>query len=112
MRRYAQPALIVLVFAGSWFLRFNDPEGGFGGLTDDHFFYLVRGWQMLYGDLPYRDFVDPGAPLTFAIAALVQMAFGRGTWSEVVFCATALSAASALTYWLARRASGSTAVGR
>jgi hypothetical protein len=31
----------------SWFFRFNDPNGGFAGLTDGHFFYLLRGWQIL-----------------------------------------------------------------
>jgi hypothetical protein len=55
--------LCVVVFVFSWLFRFNDPGGGFAGLTDDHFFYLVRGWQILFGDLPVRDFVDHGAPL-------------------------------------------------
>ena len=56
-------ALSFLVAVFSWLFRFNDPGGSFAGLTDDHFFYLVRGWQILFGDLPVRDFVDHGAPL-------------------------------------------------
>jgi hypothetical protein len=54
-----------IVFAFSWLFRFNDPGGSFAGLTDDHFFYVVRGWQILFGDLPVRDFVDHGAPLFY-----------------------------------------------
>lgn len=91
----------------SWLYRFNDPGGQFAGLTDDHFFYLVRGWQILYGDLPVRDFVDHGAPLFFYAGAAVQHWLGRGTLSEVTFCVTALSVAATLTFFAARTASGS-----
>jgi len=45
-------ALAAGIFVFSFLLRFNDPGGSFAGLTDDHFFYLVRGWQILFGDLP------------------------------------------------------------
>ena len=66
---------------------------------------------MLHGHLPFRDFVDPGAPLTFALAALVQVVGGRGSLSEIVFCITALSFGAALTWAAATRASGSTSWG-
>jgi hypothetical protein len=107
MSRAALIVCAVLVFAFSWLFRFNDPGGSFAGLTDDHFFYVVRGWQILFGDLPVRDFVDHGAPLYFYVAALVQEWFGRGTLSEVTFSVTVLSAAAAATFLLAARASGS-----
>jgi hypothetical protein len=99
------------VFLFSWLFRFNDPGGAFAGLTDDHFFYLVRGWQILFGDLPVRDFVDHGAPLFYYLGAAVQVVLGRGTLSELVFCVTALAAGAAATFWLAARASGSVAAG-
>ena len=38
-------ALCVGIVVFSWLFRFNDPGGSFAGLTDDHFFYLARGWQ-------------------------------------------------------------------
>ena len=79
---------------------FQRPGGSFAGLTDDHFFYLVRGWQILFGDLPVRDFVDHGAPLFYYIGAAVQVLFGRGTLSELVFCTTALAVGAAATFWL------------
>lgn len=99
------------VFLFSWLLRFNDPGGSFAGLTDDHFFYVVRGWQILYGDLPVRDFVDHGAPLYYYIAAAVQLLFGRGTLSELAFSTTMIALGAALTFWLAARASGSILLG-
>jgi len=101
----------VVVFAFSWLFRFNDPGGSFAGLTDDHFFYLVRGWQILFGDLPVRDFVDHGAPLFYYIGAAVQVVFGRGTVSELLFCTTALAIGAAATFWLSTVASGSIAAG-
>lgn len=94
------------VFVFAWFFKFNDPGGSFAGLTDDHFFYLIRGWQILFGDLPVRDFVDHGAPLYYYVGAAVQLVFGRGTVSEVAFSSTMLALGAALTFWLAARASG------
>jgi hypothetical protein len=66
---------------------------------------------LLYGDLPDRDFVDNGAPLTHVLSWLAQIALERGTWSEVVLCVTALSTAAALTTLIATRATGSSALG-
>ena len=100
-------ACAALLFVFAWLLRFNDPDGSFAFLTDDHFFYLVRGWQILFGDLPVRDFVDHGAPLFYYAAAAVQLVFGRGTLSEVAFCVTVLAACGAGVFLLAERMSGS-----
>jgi hypothetical protein len=110
-RAVATALAVAFVFFFSWLFRFNDPDGSFAGLTDDHFFYLVRGWQILFGDLPVRDFVDHGAPLFYYVGAAVQVLFGRGTLSELAFCVTAVSLGAALTFWLAARASGSPLLG-
>jgi len=111
-RRTRAAALVGgLVFCVSWIFRFNTPEGSFAGLTDDHFFYLIRGWQILLGDLPVRDFADQGAPAYYYVAAAVQTVFGRGTLSEFTYSVTVLSAAATLTYWLGLRASGSVLYG-
>jgi hypothetical protein len=104
-------ALSVGIFIASWLFRFNDPGGSFAGLTDDHFFYVVRGWQILFGDIPVRDFVDHGAPLYYYVAAAVQLLFGRGTLSELAFSTTVLSASAVITFLLATRASGSILAG-
>jgi hypothetical protein len=110
-RAFATAAVAAVVFVFTWFFRFNDPNGGFAGLTDDHFYYLLRGWQILYGELPFRDFVDAGAPLYLYVSALVQLVFGRGTLSELAFSTTLIALGSALTFWLAARASGSILLG-
>lgn len=110
-RRVDVAVAAALLFVCAWLFRFNDPGGGFAGLTDDHFFYLLRGWQILLGDLPVRDFVDHGAPLYFYVSAAVQVLFGRGTLSELAFSTTMLALGSALTFWLAARASGSLLLG-
>jgi hypothetical protein len=99
------------VFVFTWFFRFNDPNGGATGLTDDHFFYLIRGWQILFGELPVRDFVDHGAPLYFCVSAAVQFLFGRGMLSELAFSTTMIALGAALTCWLSARAAGSIAAG-
>ena len=111
VRPFAMAAMAIAIFAFTWFFRFNDPNGGFAGLTDDHFYYLLRGWQILYGELPFRDFVDAGAPLYFYVSAGVQLLFGRGTLSELAFSTTLIALGSALTFWLAARASGSVVLG-
>ncbi|HEY7185828.1 MAG TPA: hypothetical protein VH436_04730, partial [Vicinamibacterales bacterium] len=110
-RSYVIAFLAAVVFVFSWLFRFNDPGGSFAGLTDDHFFYLARGWQILFGDLPVRDFVDHGAPLYYYLAYAVQVLFGRGTLSELAFSTTLLSLAAAGTFWLATVASGWIPVG-
>ena len=110
-RRFAMATVAIAIFVFTWLFRFNDPNGGFAGLTDDHFYYLLRGWQILFGELPVRDFVDAGAPLYFYVSAAVQLLFGRGTLSELAFSTTLIALASALTFWLAARASGSICLG-
>jgi hypothetical protein len=111
VRRALLVALSAGIFVASWLFRFNDPGGSFAGLTDDHFFYVVRGWQILFGDIPVRDFVDHGAPLYYYVAAAVQTLFGRGTFSELAFSTTMLSVSAVLTFLLATRASGSILAG-
>jgi hypothetical protein len=66
---------------------------------------------MLLGELPDRDFVDAGAPLTFAVSAAVQLLLGQSIWSEFILCVTALSAGAALTCVLAARATQSIVLG-
>ena len=111
IRSVAAAATAATVFGLVWLLRFNDPGGSFAGLTDDHFFYLIRGWQILFGDLPVRDFVDHGAPLYYYVGAAVQTIGGRGTLSEIAFSSAALALSAALICWLCGRASGWTALG-
>jgi hypothetical protein len=104
-------AAAIALFIFSWLLRYNDPEGSYLGLSDDHFYYVIRGWQMLFGELPDRDYVDAGAPLAYGISAALQLLIGRGTWPEFVFCVTALALGAAIVTLVAARASGSVVLG-
>jgi hypothetical protein len=92
----------VTLFA--WLWRFNDPF-----VSDDHWGYVLPGWQMLYGDLPVRDFVEIGLPLYHVVAAAVQVVGGRGLLAEVVFAVTVLAVCTGALFLLCYRASGSIA---
>jgi hypothetical protein len=67
-------------------------------MTDDHLFYAVRGWQILFGELPSRDFVDHGAPLHWFLAAAAQVLLGRSTNAEILFTVTMIAFGVALTF--------------
>ena len=42
------------------------------GLTNDHYLYLSGAQQILLGEIPGRDFVEPGMLLQFLISAAGQ----------------------------------------
>ena len=69
----------------------------------DASYVLENASRIAAGDVPYRDFPFPYAPLTFALQALVIKLFGRAWWHHVAYAAIACGAASALTFAIARR---------
>lgn len=77
-----------------------------GRLQNDHYMHLAWAQQILLGDLPGRDFVDPGMPLLYTLSALLQYA-RPGPFTEVLLTSAMLSIAAALTYWLVRSLTGS-----
>ena len=82
-----------------------------GALENDHFVMLARAHQVLYGDWPVRDFVDPGQPLAYLVSTAAAAIFGPTLLVNVVLCIVFLGATAAITYLLAQRASGSAIVG-
>ena len=48
----------IVAVGGTFLFRFLTVE-----YTNDHFVHLSRGAQILYGDVPIRDFFDPGLTL-------------------------------------------------
>jgi hypothetical protein len=92
----------------SFFYRFNALGGAFGGFTNDHFIHLSRARQILAGELPFRDFSDPGAPLTSGISALVQWLGGHNLFGEALLTIGAISLGAGMTVWLAARVTGRT----
>jgi hypothetical protein len=105
----ADGLLVVAVLATAFFYRFNTLGGALGGFTNDEFGYLARGRQIQSGELPFRDFNDPGWILTDTLSGLAQWAGGYNLRSEALLTVGMLSLGAAITFVLARRASGSTA---
>jgi hypothetical protein len=89
--REASAALILFVLVAS--LRFLSLTG----FPDDHYVHLAGAQQMLYGEWPSRDFVDLGAPLTYAISAAAQAIFGQRQLTEALLMAVAFGLGAVLT---------------
>ena len=75
-------------------------------LANDHYMHMAWAQQVLLGDLPGRDFVDPGMPLAYLLSAAAQYAV-PGPLSEVVLSSAMLALAAAVTCLLVARLSGS-----
>jgi hypothetical protein len=80
-------------------------------IENDHFVMLARAQQVLFGDWPVRQFEDPGQPLFYLLTSALASIFGHVLATNVILCLVLQSIAVACTFVLARRASGSTAVG-
>src|SRR4029077_2852306 len=59
------------------------------GFVNDHFVYITGGRQMLFGEWPTRDWIDPGLPLMFAASALAQKIFGPTLFAEGILISVA-----------------------
>ena len=102
--RGALAAAIVAVAA--FFYRFNALGGALGGFGNDQFIHLARARQILAGELPFRDFNDPGAPFTSGLSAIAQWLWGYNLYGEALLTVGALSLGAAITTWLAVRLTG------
>ena len=77
-------------------------------VINDHFDRISRGWQILnLGEVPHRDFFDPGYLLTLYSSAAALGVFGHNLLGELLLTSTFISAGFALAFLLAARASGS-----
>lgn len=69
------------------------------GLVDDHFDRISRGRQIAkYGELPFKDFFDPGYFLTLFSSAGVQTLFGDSLVGEALLNGVGFSVGFALTF--------------
>jgi hypothetical protein len=78
-----------------------------GALENDLFVMLARANQVVFGELPVRDFVDPGMPLSYLPQAAVGAIFGPTLLTYALVGIVLLAAAAAATFVVARQASGS-----
>ena len=90
-----------LVTAGFRFLGLRN------GFVNDHFMHLSGAQQMLFGDWPTRDFLDPGMPLMIAASAWAQAVLGPTLLSEAVLVAAAFGVGAALTAAVVANVTGS-----
>jgi hypothetical protein len=78
----------------------------YNGFPNDHYFHVARARQMLLGEWPVRDFVDPGAPLQYVLSAVSRWLFGDVAGPELLVVAGGVAVGAAATVvcasWLAR----------
>jgi hypothetical protein len=103
----SRPRRSFLIFAGVGIAAFAYRFLSANRLTNDHYMHLAWAQQVLLGDVPGRDFVDPGMPLTYALSALVQYVW-PGPFSEVLLTTALLGAAAGLTAWVIHNLTRST----
>ena len=106
-RRWAAAAAVVGLFLATAFLRYLS----LNGFSNDHYQYLAGAQQMLLGELPTRDFVDPGQPLMYSVSAGAQILLGRTLFAEAAMTALAFGAAAACFALIGWRLSHSLIVG-
>ena len=94
------------VFASAFLFRFLSVE-----FTNDHFVHLTRAKQILYGEVPIRDFFDPGMILTHYASAVPLALFGHTLLGEAVLTAGFIALGTMLTFLLATRLTGSVPAG-
>jgi hypothetical protein len=72
--------------------------------TDDHFDRLSRARQIVhYGELPFRDFFDPGYFLTEFLSAALQRLTGGNLLGEMLGTSAFIAAGAAIVMLLVRR---------
>src|ERR1051325_8147913 len=68
----------------------------FHELSNDHYMHLAWAQQVLFGQLPGRDFVDPGMPLMYSLSAIVQW-ISPGPFNEALLTCALLALTAAVT---------------
>jgi 4-amino-4-deoxy-L-arabinose transferase-like glycosyltransferase len=68
------------------------------GVLWDLSYVLDSSYRISLGDLPYRDFPFPHAPLTFLIQAAIIKLAGRVFWHATAYCALMGGLASVMTW--------------
>ena len=81
-------------------------------LTNDQFGRISPGWQLArFGDVPFRDFRDPGYFLTELATAALQRLLGEQLLGEMMLNAAFIATGTVLVLWLSSQASGSIIAG-
>ena len=94
------------VFVISFLFRFLYPQ-----VNNDFFLHVVRGRQMLLGELPVRDFVESGLPGMSVVSAIAEAVGGYSLMTEVTVGIFFMSIGAVLVFLLASEASRSRIIG-
>lgn len=105
--RVAFAVALAILFLATAAFRFMTLTTGF---TNDHFLHLASAQQMLFGEWPTKDFLDPGLPLMYAASALAQLLLGRTLLAEGILVTTAFALAAVMTAAAVRELTGSRAL--
>lgn len=99
MSNASRRKLIVVVFAAAFVGCFL-----FYGISNDHYDRLTRARQIaIYGDVPFRDFFDPGYFLTLYASALCIRLFGERLLGEALLNLTCLATGITIVFAIATR---------
>jgi hypothetical protein len=90
----ASPVIVVLLVAAAAAFRFLSLDY----FENDHFTYVAYGYQSALGELPVRDYDDPGFPLGIALSALAMRIGGTTLLPEAVLTIAALAAAAGFAW--------------
>ena len=103
-----RPASIAAVVAGVLVFAFRVLSQR--GFSNDQYLHLAWAQQLLLGDIPGRDFVDPGMPLAYGLSAAAQWLL-PGPYSEVLLSSALFGLAAAATCLVVAQLTGSVAWG-
>jgi hypothetical protein len=102
--RVAFAVALAILFLATAVFRFMTLATGF---TNDHFLHLAGAQQMLFGEWPTKDFLDPGLPLMYAASALAQLLMGEHLLAEGILVTLAFALAAVMTAAAVRELTGS-----
>lgn len=78
---------------------------------NDHFVHLSRAQQILLGDLPIRDFFDPGMLLQYYVSAAALAVGGHNLLGEAILTSCFMAVGAALVFTLSARFANSYLIG-
>jgi len=109
-RRLPRPSsralVALLVFVTTFFFQFVTV-----GIPNDQFVHVSRAQQILLGDVPVRDFFDPGMILQYYASAAALVLSGHNLFGEAILTSFFIALGPTLTFLLAARLSGSWVIG-
>ena len=104
--RFVLLCVATAVFVATFLFRFLTLE-----FMNDHFVHLTRGRQILLGEVPVRDFFDPGLFLQYYASAAALVLSDGTLFGEAILTVSLIALGGALTFLLAATLSASLPLG-